>query len=518
MTATTPDRDLPRLMAAYAAVVLLLVLVSARLWWQSPLHLIQYEFDYFLGLFASPDPTLFAAWLSIGRRLHLFGFVLVGALYLVVLKRLLASPAAMQTRQIVAWSAVVSLFFAIGMPWVSPDVFFYIGSGWIESHYGLSPYLTPFTSVPGFAHEQMFANIFPGFLSGVTSYGPLFQKLAAGVAWLSGGNDKAALALYKVLGLALHAGCSAIVWRLAPADSKRFALFAYAANPLICFSVLTCAHNDHWMNLFVLLALLAVTQRRWSWAGAALGAAFGFKYFPLVFVPVFGLAALMQPRADGGKVSNVFDAVRLAMSFIVAVALCYLPYPEALRAFADAAVSGIPVYRNSIYFFLDVFSAYLGPNLLGTQAFGVSHQGQLGMFLKGAYAVSYALMLLALSRRLRSDPLRGVAEGCLVATLLYFILVNTGNQEWYLTWLIGPALVLPYARARSLAWWLSAGFLPLVIFTVKNPMPIWFIANVVLYGLVLVLGGRYLAGLARTTWSARGLAITSPGAMSDRPG
>jgi len=102
---------------------------------------------------------------------------------------------------------------------------------------------------------------------------------------------------------------------------------------------------------------------------------------------------------------------------------------------------------------------------------------------------------------LRRDPLHGIAEGCLAATVLYFIFVNTGNQEWYLTWMMGLALVLPYERAHSLAWLLSASFLPLVIYTVKNPAPNWFIANVALYCLVLVLGGRYLASLARTlTW------------------
>jgi hypothetical protein len=119
------------------------------------------------------------------------------------------------------------------------------------------------------------------------------------------------------------------------------------------------------------------------------------------------------------------------------------------------------------------------------------------VFLRGAYVVLYGIALLALVDRLRRDTLRGVAEGCLVVTVLYFLLVNTCNQEWYLTWLMGLALVLPYDRARSLAWWLSACFLPLVIFTVKNPAPIWFIANVALYCLVLVLGGRYLASLAR---------------------
>ena len=61
--------------------------------------------------------------------------------------------------------------------------------------------MTSVTDVPGFAQDQMFANIFPGFLDGTTSYAPLFQKLAALIAGLSGGNEKVALALHKAAAL-----------------------------------------------------------------------------------------------------------------------------------------------------------------------------------------------------------------------------------------------------------------------------------------------------------------------------
>jgi alpha-1,6-mannosyltransferase len=500
------ERGPARLLAAYAALVLLLVLVSARLWWQSPLDLIDHEFDYFLGLFESSDVALSETWVALGRRLHLFGFVLVGALYLVAVKRLARSPSSLDTRRIVAWSAVVSLFFALGMPWVSPDVFFYIGTGWLQSHYGVSPYVTSALAVPAAGQDQMFNNIYPGFLGSTTAYGPLFQKLAAIIAGLSGGNEKLALALHKVVALALHGGCSALVWRLAPTNFKRVALFSYAANPLICFSMLTCAHNDHWMNLFVLLALLAVSRRHWMLAGAALGAAFGIKYFPLVFVPVFALAALVQPREGGAAARNALDAARFVAGFAVVLALIYLPDPNALKAFANVASAGITVYRNSIYHLIDVATAWALPVFLDKPGFLATNQN-VGAFLRGAYVVLYAILLLSLVDRLRRDTLRGIAEACLAVTLLYFLLVNSCNQEWYLTWLMGLALVLPHDRARSLAWWLSACFLPLVIFTVKNPAPIWFIANVALYGVVLVLGGRYMVSLVRTirtrAWDAR---------------
>jgi alpha-1,6-mannosyltransferase len=490
-------RRLTALLAAYAVAVLLLIAVSARLWWQSPLMLIAHEFDYFLGLFDSPIPALSELWLTWGRALHALGFALVGCLYLVVVRKLVQTPSALTERSISAWAVLVSLLFAFGMPWVSPDVFFYIGTGWVESHYGSSPYLTSVTDVPGYAQDQMFSNIFPGFLDGTTSYGPLFQKLAALIAGLSGGNEKVALALHKAAALALHGGCSALVWRLAPVPFRRVALFSYAANPLICFSVLTCAHNDHWMNLFVLLALLAVSWRHWLLAGVALGAAFGIKYFPLVYLPVFGLAALVQKRESGGTARNVADAAMLTAGFAAAIALAYLPYPEALKAFSNVATSSIAIYRNSVYHFIDVLTVFVLPRLFGVPALVASTQN-VGVPLRLIYIALYGILLVALRDRLRRDTFRGIAEVCLAATVLYFILVDNTNQEWYLTWLMGLAFVLPYRRAHTLAWGLSAAFMPLVIYTVKNPAPTWFIANVALYCLLLALGSLYLVRLART--------------------
>ncbi len=504
MNSRDGDRGLNGLLAAYAVAALLLVSVSARLWWQLPLTLIEHEFDYFLGLFTSTNPVLSARWMIWGQGLHALGFVIVGCLYLTLVKKLVQSPLALSERSIAAWAIVVSLIFAFGMPWLSPDVFFYIGTGWVESHYGFNPYTTGISDIPGFAQDQMFSNIYPGFLDGTTSYGPLFQRLAALVAGLSGGNEKVALALYKVAALVLHGGCSALVWRLAPAPFRRVALFSYAANPLICFSVLTCAHNDHWMNLFVLLALLAVVQRYWFLAGVALGAAFGIKYFPLVYAPVFGLAALLQKRENGSTARNVGDAAKFTAGFAAAIALAYLLYPQAPKAFTNVAVSSVSVYRNCVYYFIDVFTAYVLPTLFKVPASFASYQN-VGELLRLAYVALYGIMLLVLADRLRRgrDTFRGIAEACLAATVLYFLLVDTSNQEWYLTWLMGFALVLPYDRTHTLAWGLSACFLPLVIFTVKNPMPIWLIANVVLYCILLVLGGQYLVGLARTLRPAR---------------
>jgi len=104
----------------------------------------------------------------------------------------------------------------------------------------------------------------------------------------------------------------------------------------------------------------------------------------------------------------------------------------------------------------------------------------------------YALLCWRYLPRLRREPLQAGVELCLIATLLYFMLVNISNQEWYLTWLMGFAFALPSEAARVLALRLSVGFVPLVIFTVKNERWVVSAANTALYLLVLACGWVYL--------------------------
>jgi alpha-1,6-mannosyltransferase len=484
-------RALVGLMGAYAVAVALLMAVSARLWWQAPMVLTAHEFDFFLGWFSGLPAELAAERVLQGRWLHLGACLVVGLLYLGLVLQLARQPQALTPRTIAGYAASIAALFALGMPWLSPDVFFYIGTGWLESHYGVSPYRVTVGSLQGFRQDEMFNNIFPGFLNGTTAYGPLFQKVAALLSGLSFGHEKLALALHKGANLLLHGAACGVVWRLAPAALKPVALLSYGANPVILFSVLTCAHNDAWMNLGVLLALLALHHGRWLLCGAALGAAFCIKYFPLVFLPVLLLGVTVRLQDGRWRLRHLADAALLLAGFAAVAVAAHALYPESLPQFTRTATTGVSVYRNSIYHFVDLLYFFLLPLLFDVRAVWMSY-GDLGRVFRIGYMALYPVVLLAFVPRLRRNLLEGSAEACLVVAVLYFIVVNTTNQEWYLTWLMGFAFVLPQLHARMLAWRLSVYFLPVVIFTVKNLPSAVLFSNAWLYATVLALGATYL--------------------------
>ena len=484
------------LVASYIVVAAVFVLPSARLWLQTPMTLTAHEFDYFLGLFTSDNSSPASSALEAGRALHFLGFCVLGLLYLAIVRETGRDPDP-GLRRLVVPSLLASLVFAMGMPWVSPDVFFYIGKGWAESHYGLSPYLAPISHVAGYQGDQMFANIFPEFQHTATGYGPVFQKIAMIISSLSGGNEQFALALHKLTNLVLHAACMYLVYHLAPRNISRLAALSYAINPLICFSVLTCAHNDHWMNLFVLGALLALSRHRWLIAGIALGIAFGIKYAPLLYIPIFCLAALVQQQNARTVAERVFDLGKLLLGFAATTLVSFAAfYPEALPDLAKTlAIGGAPVYRNSIYHLVDFVLAFVLPNLVAVKPSLLSYESimAMGANLRIIYIVLYGLLVMALIPWIKRNLLFGTAEACLAALLLYFIVANSSNQEWYLTWLLGFAFILPSGNARAFGWRLSALFLPLVIYTVKSgSLFVALASNSLLYLTVFLLGGVFM--------------------------
>ena len=310
-------------------------------------------------------------------------------------------------------------------------------------------------------------------------------------AALSGGSIKLALALHKALYLGLHAAASAMVYRLAPADSRRAALFGYVANPLILFSVLTCAHNDHLMNVCLLGALCLLQQRQAFAAGAALGVAFSLKYFPLVFLPILIAVALVQRAEARLTCGDLRRAALLGFGFVLAVGVLQQLYPVSSERVSHIVSTGVGVYRNSIFDLIDLLTNHLLPMLFGMPQALITREDLAGV-LRLAYLAAYALLCWRYWPRLRHQPFLAGVELCLVATLLYFMLVNTSNQEWYLTWIMGFAFILPGDAARRLALWLSIAFVPLVIFTVNNQPAFKFAANTALYVLLLVCGWAYM--------------------------
>lgn len=471
-----------------AGFSILFILPSARLWFENPLRLIEFEFEYFLGLFEDTAGDSQLAIIAADKLIHFFGFLFIGAIYALCVEEVRRHPDLYSWRFLILFSTLLCATFTLALPWVSPDVFFYIGIGWLDGHYGLSPYTHSMSVVPGFTTEEMFNNVYPGFLYGPTSYGPLFQWIAKGIAVLSNGSEVVALALHKGLYLVVHAAASLLLIRLVPATSAKWVFVFFACNPLILFSILACTHNDHLMTLFVLLAFTMRQAKRPLLCGAALGAAFAIKYIPLLLLPLFLLDLLMDKTARVRVRERISSVAALTSGFLLTVMALYLLYPEGALQFlrvmgiehwlqnagagGHVNAGGIGVYRNSIYHLL---------------IFSITYADQKIIFL-AAYLLLLSWLLIT-ARRGNSFPL---AESALTCYLLYFLLLNQTNQEWYLTWIIPFIPLIGTAASRLFGYQMSAIFMPIIIFTIKNPPAVALVANILGYMVILCFSALLL--------------------------
>jgi putative flippase GtrA len=231
-----------------------------------------------------------------------FGAV-VGAMLLcyvavVVLSRWLPAP--------VAIAGVVALhaIFLLGPPFPLTDVFNYLG----YARLGVVHHLNPFVNAP-IAAKHDAAYRFATWHHLPTPYGPLFT--AASYALVPLGIVKGYWAL-KALTVVASLGCLALVWRCARAlDRPPLPALAFVAfNPLLLVGGLGGFHNDFFMMLLVLGAVLLAIRGRSALGGAMSSAAAVVKVAAGVFVPFVLLGSRRRAVALAGAVGT--GAVLLA--------------------------------------------------------------------------------------------------------------------------------------------------------------------------------------------------------------
>ena len=473
---------------AYVVVSFLAVAPSLRVWLQSPMEITRWEFDYFVGLFGDAPTPEWLRYTMAGCFAFSLCLLLGGLLFWAIAARLESEDEVSDGRTVREATWLLVTVFLAGVPFLNVDVFFYIGKGWLESGYGLSPYSAAMTGVPSWETEGMFRNVYWGFRTHVDSnYGPLFLKVAAALTWLSGGSEKAALALFKVVSLGLHLLAGAIVARLVPPERRRFTFFVYALNPVSLYSFVTAAHNDVLMNALVLAGLLAIRRGRPFGAGLALGTAAAVKYVPLAFLPFF--VATLFPWTRGQlRERGLGPLLRLVLGFTAAFVAAHALYPEGFHPLLVAAEGGSGSIRNSlrhVAFFV---------HLLVVPIDAAAFQRVTTLLFVLAYGVISVRFVLA-----RRAGRKGfcLEEAATVSVLAYFLLANSSNHEWYLSWILGFALAAPDRAFSAFAVRISALYMALVVYTVNSPTAVVWVTNTVQYFVLLGCAAPLLWRLAR---------------------
>jgi hypothetical protein len=372
-----------------------------------------------------------------------------------------------------AWVAVCASLLAmnVALLWLYPigaaDVFDNILRGRITAVHGGNVFYDTPRAYKGRDPFYWYA----AWRDATSAYGPVWEMIAAGTSKLAGDQVVNNVLAFKLTGLLFYAGCAGLIAWLLHRHAPERALqgvVLFAWTPLVIYETAGNGHNDSVMVFFIVLALVALWQRRFTLSALALMGGALVKFIPLLLVP---LVVAMGWRAASG--------VRQRLTFLGVTALaCTL---LVVAAYAPFWRGGDPLSleRRSTLFTTSL-PALAQVNLEALLGVEPSQRlvAQLALLLTSA-------MVLAQTQRVWRNPTWPVMVRAFTRVVLFYLLVTClWFQAWYAVWPLALAALLPEGKLARLVVLLSYS-------------AIW---KTIVFDFVLYRGGPLPPRLWREAW------------------
>jgi len=341
-------------------------------------------------------------------------------------------------------AAIALSFFAITF---SSDPYAYVIFARAHGVFGLNPYIFfgPLGVIRDTVLQQCLS--FYGDPPPSDNYGPLWT-LTAGLI----GRMEATSSLWvqfltqRVAAVAGAVACTAGVLRLlrnaAPA-ARRYGAALFAFHPLVLWESAVGGHNDFLMLAFAVWAVATVDAYP-IFAGALLGVAIGFKFVPILLLPVL-FARVFRTT---GLSSALMSSMLALLIPVGAFAPFWTGHATILSLTSLDARLGLSPTWLLIEPFIGhgVVNAPVATALHGPLADALSW-GRLVQIVLSIGVV--AVIAVVTARVARGAPLREILR---VVTAFVWSLPSVNS--WYVAWLT-PAVALGGAWANY-AWWFGA--------------------------------------------------------------
>lgn len=448
-------------LAAFFTLSLLLCGPSYAAWLRRPFDVGANEFDPWLALIPIQWPAQVA---------HAVLFAALALLYVRITRT---------CRPLSKWYvfAVWSVYLA-AVPWLSPDVLFYLAKGWLQAQYGYNPYLTAVGAVEGFSADPIFASMAPSLLQLKGNYGPLFQVMSVAVARMSGGNPVMGLLLFKGLSAVALWGCFELIVLVARSTgrSREELQSWFLLNPLLLFNFLAAAHNDVLLMLLV-LGCAAVWLRGRHFLGATLiGISISFKLVAVFLTPA--LAVFLALSRGGRSTARVWGAALLGAALGLAASLAI---DISAFGYFGQIVANDTNFRSTIHMFLNPLLLALGaPATLSSISIG-----------RVIFLLLGSVVTWLNARHFQRNPpvFLVVCSFELFLLAQYFVLPSMA--EWYVLWPICFALCCPGPESRRWIRRITVLYMPVVVWSVVGQPEVVVFTQLVIVGFLSVTYGGY---------------------------
>jgi hypothetical protein len=266
--------------------------------------------EVFPGWFAGPLHLLSS---GLPHSVYTLSFGLTGVLLVMLVAYfvILASFRTMSVRLIVGCVLALHVILLMSPPLQLTDLFNYIGYARLGALHGFNPYTH---TILREAYDPVYR--FSTWHNLLSPYGPLFTAITY---LLPLGSLSASYWVLKVIIVLSSLGFLALVWRCAVSLGRdpRFALVFVALNPIYLVYAIGGFHNDFFMLIPSMAAILFLLARRDRYAGAVLMLAVAVKFSAVLLLP-FLLVGVWPSRE---RVRHILEGAVLGAIPLAALSL-----------------------------------------------------------------------------------------------------------------------------------------------------------------------------------------------------
>lgn len=330
------------------------------------------------------------------------------------------------SRTIVGFGVAFVLVALFIKPFHSLDIYNYINTGWLQTQYGLDPYVAVPADIPDWQQDPMFH---AEWSHTHTVYGFLFTTICRLVCRAGQGNLSSTLLLFKAMNAIAFAWTAWVVWlgsrRLQQARPER-SLYLFLWNPLLLLHVIGNGHNDLLMGLMTVASIYLAMRGDWLLVLPVLVAGALVKFGSAVLLP---FAFLYLVKRHGWTKAGLSAAAAILIG--VAMTAPWVTIDEGISAWGRLATNTTAIHDSlpaMVFFPCEVVAKRL-PAL-------VPYEDAVIATIKLTFWAGFLVLLARVAwLRVRALPYQHetFVRDCL---LLQFVLVCVVSSKYYV-WYLG---------------------------------------------------------------------------------
>lgn len=227
---------------------------------------------------------------------------------------------------------IISLLFLIAIPYTSSDVYYYMGIGWLDSHYNENPYYVSVENLQDSGiNDEILQNT--GVWKHTTSiYGPVWSIIIKILTSFSFGNVTFCLYIFKFVALFIHILNSILIYKI---TKKKKIMLIYGLNPLILFETLTNVHNDIYVIFFIILSIYCLIKKNnITLAVISLAIGTAIKYFAILLLPFLLIYYFRKENVE----KRIKYSIYCGIIYLSVLILPYLLYIKDMSIFTNMMV------------------------------------------------------------------------------------------------------------------------------------------------------------------------------------